>query len=90
MVAGFQPVAPDQTRVVIGSCFPTSTVARADFDEYVGLYYGRWDKSIPEDNWISELQNVGLAPRLRIKGRLGIEEPLVHVFNNWVLDRVLG
>jgi hypothetical protein len=85
-----QPVAADRTRVVIGSCFPKSTVARADFDKHVGLYYGRWDKSIPEDNWISELQNVGLAPRLRIKGRLGIEEPLVHVFNNWVLDRVLG
>jgi choline monooxygenase len=85
-----QPVAADRTRVVIGSCFPKSTVARADFDQHVGLYYGRWDKSIPEDNWISELQNVGLAPRLRINGRLGVEEPLVHVFNNWVLDRVLG
>ena len=85
-----QPMAADHTHVVIGSCFPRTTVARADFTTGVSPYYARWDKSLPEDNSISELQHRGLAPRLRLSGRLSREEPLVHVFDNWVLDQVLG
>jgi len=59
------PSGPGKCRVIQGSCFPASTVARSDFAEHVGKYYKRWDKSIPEDNAISERQQAGLESARR-------------------------
>ena len=84
------PQGPDRTRLIVGSCFPRAVTERPDFEAVVQRYYKRWDISIPEDNGISELQQRGLASPLARPGRLAHLEPLVHVFNNWVLDRVLG
>ncbi len=83
------PLAPGRTKLIVGSCFPKETVARPDFNDVVQRYYKRWDKSIPEDNAISQLQHKGLASPLPQTGRLAPDEPIVHVFNNWILDRVL-
>jgi phenylpropionate dioxygenase-like ring-hydroxylating dioxygenase large terminal subunit len=83
------PLAAGRTRVVIGSCFPRSTVARPDFTEVVPRYYRRWDKSLPEDNDISEQQHAGLTSMFARPGRLSVHEPIVHAMANWVLDRVL-
>lgn len=85
-----QPLSASRTKLVVGSCFPTEVTARADFEAVVQRYYKRWDLSIPEDNAISALQQIGLASPFSKPGRLSHAEPLVHVFNNWVLDRVLG
>lgn len=83
------PQGPDRTRVVAGSCFPRSTAARPDFAEVVQRYYRRWDKSLPEDNAISERQQAGLTSMFAAPGRLSVHEPVVHSMANWVLDRVL-
>ena len=83
------PHAPDRTTVVIGSCFPASTVARPDFEEQVDKYYRRWDKSLPEDNAITEEQHAGLRSAFARPGPLCWREPVVHALDNWVLDRVL-
>ncbi len=83
------PLAPGRTRVSVGSCFPRATVARSDFAEKVEKYYRRWDKSLPEDNAISERQQAGLASRFARPGRLSVHEPAIHRIANWVLDRVL-
>lgn len=83
------PLGPGRTKVSVGSCFPRETVARPDFAEKVEKYYRRWDKSLPEDNAISELQQSGLASRFARAGRLSVHEPVVHRIANWVLDRVL-
>jgi phenylpropionate dioxygenase-like ring-hydroxylating dioxygenase large terminal subunit len=83
------PQGAGKTRVVIGSCFPRSTVARPDFAEVVPRYYKRWDKSLPEDNAISEVQQAGLTSMFARPGRLSVHEPIVHAMANWVLDRVL-
>jgi phenylpropionate dioxygenase-like ring-hydroxylating dioxygenase large terminal subunit len=83
------PLSVSQTRLVVGSCFPNTTVARGDFEEIVQHYYKRWDISIPEDNEISAIQQRGLASPLARPGRLTYLEPLVHDLANWVLDRVL-
>jgi choline monooxygenase len=83
------PLGPGRTKVSVGSCFPRATVARADFDEKVRKYYKRWDKSLPEDNAISERQQAGLATSFALPGRLSVHEPAVHRIANWVLDRVL-
>lgn len=83
------PMGPDRTKVVIGSCFPRETVARNDFSEKVQKYYRRWDKSLPEDNAISELQQIGISSSFSRPGRLSFHEPVVRDIANWVLDRVL-
>lgn len=83
------PQRPDRTRVIVGSAFPKATTARPDFETEVEKYYHRWDTSIPEDNWISEQQQLGLSSPLSVTGRVSRLEPLVHEIANWVLDRVL-
>jgi len=83
------PQGPARTKVVIGSCFPRATVARPDFAEKVGFYYRRWDKSLPEDNDISERQQAGLRSSFASPGRLSVREPMVRDIANWILDRVL-
>jgi phenylpropionate dioxygenase-like ring-hydroxylating dioxygenase large terminal subunit len=84
------PRGPGRTELIVGSCFPRKTVARADFEEVVARYYKRWDISIPEDNEISEWQQRGLESPLCAPGRLSHLEPLVHAIDNWVLDRAIG
>lgn len=84
------PKGPARCIVTHGACFPRETVARPDFAEEVNKYYRRWDKSLPEDNEISELQQAGLASSFSLPGRLSLHEPVVHAIDQWVLDRVLG
>jgi len=84
------PKGPEETNLIVGSCFPRQFTERSDFEEVVQRYYKRWDISIPEDNQISELQQRGLASPLARPGRLAQAEPLVHSFANWVLDRIFG
>jgi phenylpropionate dioxygenase-like ring-hydroxylating dioxygenase large terminal subunit len=83
------PQGAARTKVVIGSCFPRTTTARPDFAERVEKYYRRWDKSLPEDNAISELQQAGLSSSYSKPGRLSFHEPVVRDIANWVLDQVL-
>jgi len=84
------PMGPARTKLIVGSCFPKETVARDDFDELVVNYYDRWNKSIVEDNDVSELQQIGITSPFVMPGRFSYMEPLVHTIDNWVLDRVLG
>ena len=84
------PLSPTQTRLVVGSCFPSALLDRPDFNEVAARYYKRWDISIPEDNDISALQQRGLNSPLALPGRLTYLEPLVHDFGKWVVGRVLG
>ena len=83
------PHAPDRTTVVIGSCFPRSSIVREDFAREVLKYYARWDKALPEDNAISERQQQGLNSRSSRPGRLSYYEPCVHAIANWVLDQTI-
>ena len=83
------PHAPDRTTVVIGSCFPRSSIAREDFAREVLKYYARWDKALPEDNAISERPQQGLNSRSSRPGRLSYYEPCVHAIANWVLDQTI-
>jgi choline monooxygenase len=76
--------------VTHGACFPRATTERADFAEVVQKYYKRWDKSLPEDNEISVLQQMGLESTFNRPGRLSLHEPVVHAIDQWVLDRVVG
>ena len=85
----FQPLGPRRTKVVVGSCFPQSTVQRSDFEEVVEAYYARLDASHPEDNDAAILQQRGLESPHAQPGRLSVRETGVHVVDNWILDQVL-
>jgi choline monooxygenase len=84
------PVSASKSLLSVGSCFPRSTVARPDFEEVVKKYYHRWDLATPEDNWVTSVQQAGLASTLRIAGRMSWNEPVVHDLAMWVKDRVIG
>lgn len=83
------PDGPNRMRNVAAFCFPPSAVARPDFEEIVARYHKRFDLVMAEDNFISVRQMEGLGHPLARPGRLTGREPLVHVIDNWVLDRVL-
>ena len=83
------PKGPTRCSVTHGAAFPRRTTERPDFNDVVEKYYRRWDKSLPEDNAISELQQAGLESSYSRPGRLSLNEPVVHTMAQWVLDRVL-
>ncbi len=83
------PMGPARSKLIVGSCFPRSTIARPDFEQEVQKYYFRWDKSIPEDNHISEEQQRGLSSPYCRTSRVSTHEILVNTIANWVLDRTL-
>ena len=77
-------------KLVVGSCFPKTTVARPDFERIAQNYYKRWDMTTQEDLDISVVQQEGVSTPFSVPGRLSEHEPLVHAIDNWVLDHVLG
>ena len=83
------PKGPGRSIVNHGACFPRETAESDDFKNEVRKYSQRWDKSLPEDNEIAELQQIGLASSFIQPGRLSPLEPVVHAMEQWVLDRVL-
>lgn len=84
------PEGPDQVRVIAAFCFTPDQVARPDFDKIVQSYHRRFETVIGEDNGIAERQYAGLNTPFSRAGRLSRFEPLVHVIDNWILDRVVG
>ena len=84
------PRSATKSWLSVGSCFPKSTVARADFAEAVKKYYHRWDAVISEDNVVTATQQRGLQSTLRHAGRMSWKEPSVREFAIWVRDRVIG
>jgi len=89
----FKQMAPDGPGLVrysAGFCFPSVTVRRVDFEQIVPNYHKRFDVVISEDNGIAETQLQGLANPLSRPGRFSTMESLVHVIDNWILDKVVG
>jgi len=85
-----EPLAPDRSRLSIGSCFPRATVARPDFAEVAESYYRRVDKVTPEDFVATDLQQLGLASPFASPGLLCRWEVFGPPFERWVLERVAG
>ncbi|MCK6453717.1 MAG: aromatic ring-hydroxylating dioxygenase subunit alpha [Alphaproteobacteria bacterium] len=83
------PLGPERTRLVVGTCFPRATLERRDFAKVAKRYYKRLDTTIPEDIKAAEDQQAGLRSPYYRPGRLSYLEQLVHSIDNWVLDRVL-
>ena len=86
----FRPLAPDRTKLVVGSCFAEAQTRAPGFDAIARDYYARTGQSHAEDNAATEYQQRGLASPHARPGRLGHREAGVHAFDNWILDQVLG
>ncbi len=84
------PIAPNKTRLTVHSCFPRETVARPDFEEVVQNYYKRVDLVIPEDYVATDSQQIGLNSPYARDARLGHTETMMHYFDRWLVDRVIG
>ena len=84
------PLGANRTRLVHGSLFPRSRRKLPDFDTLAANYYQRWDITTDEDIEASERQQRGLDSPFSVAGRFSHREPLVHVIDNWILDRVLS
>lgn len=84
-----KPMAVDRSKLILGACFPRSSIALPDFDQRVLSYYSRWEKAIAEDNLIAEAQQRGQTSGVSQRGRFSLREHCVHKLANWVLDRVL-
>jgi choline monooxygenase len=65
-------------------------VVRPDFEAVVQNYYKRAEAVIAEDNSACDMQFAGLSQPFARTGRFSAREPLVHVIDNWILDRVFG
>jgi phenylpropionate dioxygenase-like ring-hydroxylating dioxygenase large terminal subunit len=84
------PDGPDRMRNIAAFCFPKQTVERPDFEAIVLNYHKRFELVMSEDNAIAEKQFAGLNQPFGKPGRYSSREPLVHVIDNWILDRVVG
>ncbi len=83
-----RPIAPDQTALSLGGCFPRGTAALPDFAAGAAHYYDRWIRFAEEDVGMLERQQQGLASPLYRPGRLSWRDTLVHAVHRWVLDRL--
>jgi phenylpropionate dioxygenase-like ring-hydroxylating dioxygenase large terminal subunit len=84
------PLSVERTQVVLISCFPKDRLDNPDFARLAANYYKRQDIVVSEDNHISAVQQRGLRSVRASPGRFSPKEKIVHAFDNWVLDRVLG
>jgi phenylpropionate dioxygenase-like ring-hydroxylating dioxygenase large terminal subunit len=84
------PEGAGQTRITVNSTFHKDVLSREDFDALAAKYYRRLDITNVEDNDIVELQQKGAELRNYVPGRFSALERNVHLFANYVLDRVVG
>ena len=85
----FQPLAPDRTKLVVGSCFADAQTRDPGFEAIARDYYARTGQSHAEDNAATEFQQRGLASLHARAGRLSHREVGVHAVDNWILDQIL-
>jgi phenylpropionate dioxygenase-like ring-hydroxylating dioxygenase large terminal subunit len=84
------PTGPESCEITVTYCFPKSRTERADFEEIARNYYKRVDITLPEDNVICELQQVGLRSPMAEAGRFSAKEKIVHALDNWIVEKVIG
>lgn len=85
-----EPLSPSRARLTMGSCFPKDVVARSDFEEVSKSYYKRVDLVTPEDYVCTDSQQRGLSSPFAHAPNLGYLETMMHWFDQWVLDRMIG
>ena len=84
------PEAPDRTRLACSFMFPPEIAERDDFEEILPNYVKRFEIVLGEDIVMAEVQHKGVDTPILPSGRFTGMDRLVHMIDNWVLDRVIG
>jgi choline monooxygenase len=84
------PEGPEHTVLVTSFMVPRATSELPDFPETLANYRRNQDVVRAEDVRAAELQQKGLRSPLHRPGRFTPPDKLVHDYDLWVLDRVIG
>ena len=84
------PDGPEKCTLVTSSLVPKSTAELPDFQEIFKVYLDNGNIVRDEDVVASERQQKGLSSRFNRAGCFTPQDKLVHDYNLWILDRVIG
>ena len=84
------PDGPEKCTLVTSNLVPKSTAELPDFKEIFAQYMANGDVVRNEDVIASERQQRGLSSRFNGRGCFTPQDRLVHDYNLWILDRVVG
>ncbi|MEA2809781.1 MAG: hypothetical protein QOJ17_3922, partial [Rhodospirillaceae bacterium] len=84
------PDGPEKCTLVTSNLVPKSTTELPDFKEIFAQYMANGDVVRNEDVIASERQQRGLSSRFNGRGCFTPQDRLVHDYNLWILDRVVG
>jgi phenylpropionate dioxygenase-like ring-hydroxylating dioxygenase large terminal subunit len=84
------PDGPDKCTLVTSNLVPKSTVELPDFKEIFAQYMANGDVVRNEDVIAAERQQKGLSSRFNGRGCFTPQDKLVHDYDLWILDRVVG
>jgi len=91
LVAWIYPTGPESCINNSSLLFPRATVALPEFEtEILPAYRARQEQVLSEDCAAVEGQQKGLRSPIHKPGRFTPEDPLVHDYDLWILDRVLA
>ncbi|MEA2780643.1 MAG: hypothetical protein QOK29_2187 [Rhodospirillaceae bacterium] len=83
------PDGPLRTQVTMSMCFPQTTLALDDFASKFSAYENRWAISMDEDIVVLEKQQQGMESGRFVPGRFSHLEPVVSMFANWTVRRIM-
>lgn len=82
------PHGPGRSEIVNEFLFAADEIARPDFDASDAVDF--WDMTNRQDWKACELTQLGVASKSYDRGRLSSLEWMVHIFDNFVADRLVG
>jgi phenylpropionate dioxygenase-like ring-hydroxylating dioxygenase large terminal subunit len=84
------PEGPEHTTLVSSFLVPKSTAELPDFPDILARYQKSADIVRAEDVRAAELQQLGLSSAIHVPGRFTPPDRLVHDYDLWILDHVIG
>ena len=84
------PEGPEHTVLVSSFLVPKATAELPGFGEIVAKYRRNAEIVRAEDVRAAELQHQGLRSPIHVPGRFTPPDRLVHDYDLWVLDHVIG
>jgi phenylpropionate dioxygenase-like ring-hydroxylating dioxygenase large terminal subunit len=84
------PDGPENCTLVTSNLVPKSTAELPDFEEIYTKYLENGNVVRDEDVLAAERQQKGLSSRYNTRGCFTPQDKLVHDYNLWILDRVVG
>jgi choline monooxygenase len=84
------PEGATRSRLGVSVMMPKTNLESPNYERIAPNYWASIDVVVPEDIRAAELQQAGLKSSFTRRGRFTPQDRLVHDYQNWILDRVLG